>query len=85
VLVDAEVGPTRLDLQMIEWLRHVRLPHRVAATKTDQVQPGRQGARRRELAAALGLGVDAVAWVSSKKGNGLRELRNEMAAILELL
>ena len=85
VLVDAEVGPTRLDLQMVDWLRHVRMPHRVVAAKADQVKPGRLAGRRRELAAALRLGPEAVAWVSSKKGDGLHELRNEMAALLELL
>jgi len=84
VLVDAEVGPTALDLQMLHWLRHVRLPHRIVATKADQVKPGRQAVRRRDVAAALGLAPDAVAWVSSKKGHGLIGLRNEMAAILEL-
>jgi len=84
VLVDAAVGPTTLDLQMLDWLRHVRLPHRFVAAKADQVKPGRQAARRRELAAALGLAPDAVAWVSSKKGKGLTALRNEMAAALEL-
>jgi GTP-binding protein len=85
VLIDAEVGPTRLDQQMLDWLHHVRLPHRIVATKADQVKPGRQVARRREVAAALGLAPDAVAWVSSKKGKGLTELRNELAALLELL
>ena len=85
VLVDAEVGPTTLDLQMLNWLRHVHLPHRIVATKADQVKPSRQAARRREVATALGLAPDAVAWVSSKKGKGLTALRNEMAALLELL
>ncbi len=85
VLVDAEVGPMNLDLQMLDWLHHVRLPYRIVATKADQVKPGRQTARRRDVAAALGLAPDAVAWVSSKKGKGLTELRNEMATLLELL
>ena len=84
VLVDAEVGPTALDLQMLDWLRHVRLTHRIVATKTDQVKPGRQVAQRRDVAAALHLHPDDLAWVSSKKGKGLTGLRNEMAALLEL-
>lgn len=84
VLVDAQVGPTALDLQMLHWLRHVRLPHRIVATKADQVKPGRQASRRREVAAALGLDPDGIAWVSSKKGKGLTGLRSEMAALLEL-
>ena len=84
VLVDTEVGPTKLDLQMMDWLHHVRLPMRIVATKTDQVKPGRQVARRREVSAALRLAPDTIAWVSSKKGKGLTGLRNEMAALLEL-
>lgn len=84
VLVDAEVGPTKMDLQMQDWLHHVRLPQRIVATKADQVKPGRQVARRKEVAAAMGLSPEAVAWVSSKKGKGLTGLRNEMAALLEL-
>lgn len=85
LLVDAEFGPTPLDLQMVDWLFHVRMPHRIVAVKADQVKPGRQVARHRDLATALGLAPDAVAWVSSKKGKGLAGLRNEIAALLELL
>ena len=84
VLVDAEAGPTRLDQQMVVWLRHVRLAHRIVATKADQVKSGRQVARRRDVAAALHLHPDDLAWVSSTKGKGLTALRNEVAAVLDL-
>ena len=84
VLVDAEAGPTRLDQQMVVWLRHVRLPHRIVATKADRVKAGRQVAQRRDAAAALHLHPDDLAWVSSTKGKGLVALRNEVAALLEL-
>ena len=84
VLVDAKVGPTKLDLQLLDWLHHVRLPRRIVAAKADQVKPGRLVARRREMTAALGVAPDAVAWVSSKKGKGLTGLRAELAALLEL-
>ncbi|HJU84520.1 MAG TPA: ribosome biogenesis GTP-binding protein YihA/YsxC, partial [Holophagaceae bacterium] len=55
VLVDAEVGPTKLDLQMFDWLREVDLPYRVVATKADQVKPSRQLPQRRDVAKVLGL------------------------------
>jgi GTP-binding protein len=84
VLVDAEAGPTRLDRQMVDWLRHVRLQHRIVATKADRVKAGRLVARRREVAAALRLHPDDLAWVSSTKGKGLTALRNEVAALLDL-
>ena len=85
VLVDAEVGPTRLDLQMVDWLRSVELPYRIVATKCDQVKPSRQMAQRREVAAVLNLQAGDVAWVSAEKGTGIPELRMEVAGILNLL
>ena len=84
VLVDAEAGPTRLDLQMVAWLRHVRLPYQIVATKADRVKPARQVAQRRDVAAALELHSGDLAWVSSTKGKGLTALRTEVATWLEL-
>jgi len=85
VLVDAEVGPTKLDHQMIDWLRHAELPCRIVATKADQVKPSRQLAQRRDVAAAFGLQPGDIAWASSSKGTGIADLRNEVAALLNLL
>ena len=84
VLVDAEVGPTKLDHQMVEWLRASDIPCRIVATKADQVKPSRQLAQRRDVAANLDLDTQDIAWVSSLKGTGLMELRQEIAAILAL-
>ncbi|BDU78504.1 ribosome biogenesis GTP-binding protein YihA/YsxC [Mesoterricola sediminis] len=85
VLVDAEVGPTRLDLQMVDWLREADLPCRIVATKADQVKPSRQLAQRRDVAKVLGLLPNDIAWVSSEKGTGVPDLRMEIAATLDLL
>jgi len=85
VLVDAEIGPTKLDHQMIEWLRHSEVPCRIVATKADQVKPSRQLAQRRDVAASLNLLPGDIAWASSLKGTGIPELRNEVASLLELL
>jgi len=48
------------------------------------VKSSRQAARRREVATALNLHPDNLAWVSSTKGKGLTALRNEVAAVLDL-
>jgi GTP-binding protein len=85
VLVDAEVGPTKLDHQMVEWLRSVDLSYRIVATKCDQVKSSRQLAQRRDVAADLGLQTGDIAWVSAEKGTGIPELRMEVAGILSLL
>lgn len=82
-LIDAKVGPTRLDLQMLKWLEAKGLPWRVVAAKVDQVKASRTDAQRRDLAHALGLQPEDLAWVSADKGLGLRDLRAEAAALLE--
>ena len=84
VLVDAEVGPTKLDHHMLTWLRESGLPYRVVATKADQVKPSRQLAQRRDVAAVLGLAPGDIAWASASKGTGIPELRREVAALLDL-
>jgi GTP-binding protein len=75
VLVDGEIGPTDLDLQMLDWLRaHVR-PHTVVATKHDKVRSSRREKRKRDLAAACGLEAGDVVWVSATTGTGMDRLR----------
>lgn len=75
VLVDGEIGPTKLDVQMLEWLRFHDVAHTVVASKQDKVKPSKRGARRRELAGGCGLRTDEVVWVSAAKGEGIEELR----------
>jgi GTP-binding protein len=84
VLVDAEVGPTKLDAQMVEWLQEKALPHRIVANKADKVKSSRQLIRRREVAAVFGLEAENIAWVSSAKNTGVQELRREVTELLAL-
>ncbi len=84
VLVDAEVGPTKLDFQMVDWLRHESIPHRIVATKADQVKPSKALKQRKDVAEALGLYAADIAWVSADKGSGIVELRQEVAMLLQL-
>jgi GTP-binding protein len=76
VLVDGEIGPTKLDLQMLEWLRANELPHTVIATKHDKVKPSQRDKRRRELATQCMLEPTDVVWVSATKGTGVDRLRD---------
>ncbi len=82
-LIDAKVGPTKLDFEMHKWLEAKGLPQRMVATKADQVQASRALAQRRDLAQTMGLQSEKLAWVSAEKNIGLRELRAEAAALLE--
>ena len=82
VLVDGEVGPTKLDLQMLEWLDAEELPYAVIATKHDKVKSSKRQKRKRDLAAACGLPEKEVVWVSATSGVGIDRLR---ALVLEWL
>jgi GTP-binding protein len=75
-LVDGEIGPTKLDLQLLEWLRDRERPFAVIATKHDKVKSSQRDKRKRELAAACGLETSDVVWVSAHKGVGVDRLRS---------
>jgi GTP-binding protein len=76
VLVDAEVGPTKLDAQMLDWLRSEALPHSVIATKLDKVKSSQRPRRKKELAAGCQLEIGDIVWTSTTKDIGLDTLRD---------
>jgi GTP-binding protein len=82
VLVDGEVGPTKLDLQTVDWFRALGMPVRFVATKGDKVSSSRRPARKAALAAALGVTPGDVRWVSASKGWGIDELRADVLGLL---
>jgi GTP-binding protein len=70
LLVDGEIGPTKLDLEMLSWLRVNGVPHSVVATKHDKVRAAHRDKRKREVAAACNLEPGDITWVSAAKGTG---------------
>lgn len=76
VLVDGEIGPTKLDLQLLDWLRAGNVSHVVIATKHDKLTSSKRSRRSQELAAACGLAPSDVVWVSAAKGTGIDRLRS---------
>lgn len=76
VLVDGEIGPTTLDVQMLGWLRANEVPHTVVATKLDKVKPSKRSSRARDLALACQLEPGDVVWTSTSKDLGIDLLRD---------
>lgn len=78
VLVDGEIGPTPLDVQMLEWLDHHDRPYTVVATKHDKVKSSVRERRKRDLAAGLGLEAGDVLWVSAAKNVNVDQLQTRV-------
>jgi GTP-binding protein len=74
-LVDGEIGPTKLDVQLLDWLRGNERPLAVIATKHDKVKSSARDKRKRELAEGCGVDPREVVWVSAAKGTGVDRLR----------
>jgi GTP-binding protein len=83
VLIDAEIGPTTLDEQMVEWLAACGVPFHVVANKVDKVGKSRHGHQHARIAEALGRRLEDVSWVSAAKGTGVVELRKLVAQLLD--
>jgi GTP-binding protein len=82
VLVDGEIGPTPLDLQMLDWLTANDVPHTIVATKLDKVKPSRLAGRKQQLAARCHLEEGDILWVSAAKGTGIERLQSHVLAVL---
>ena len=82
ILVDGEIGPTKLDLQMLAWLRASDVPHTVVATKLDKVRPSKLATRKKELAKGCELDQGDIMWVSASKGTGIEHLQRHLDALL---
>jgi GTP-binding protein len=78
VLVDGEVGPTKLDLTMLEWAEGNDLPYAIVATKHDKVKAQQRDKRRADLAAKCGRPAGEILWVSAAKGTGIDALRGRL-------
>lgn len=81
-LVDGEIGPVKLDVQLLEWLRSVGVPHAVVATKGDRLKSSALGRRRVDVAEGCGLPIDDVRWVSATSGKGVDGMRTWVRALL---
>ena len=84
VLVDGEIGPTKLDVQMLTWLRVSEIPHTVVATKHDKVKSAKRATRKKDLAAGCMLEPGDIVWVSASKGVGIEQLRSLVYSHLTL-
>ncbi len=79
-LVDGEIGPTKLDVALLEWLAHNELPFTVVATKHDKVKARVRDKRKKDLAEGCGVERGDVIWVSAHNGVNIDVLRDRFRA-----
>ncbi|MFA4887995.1 MAG: ribosome biogenesis GTP-binding protein YihA/YsxC [Candidatus Omnitrophota bacterium] len=84
VLVDAYVGATALDRQMLAWLKSAGMPYRVIVNKVDRITQVKLVEQRQSLALDLEVMPECILWVSAKKGTGIKELQDSISSFLAL-
>jgi GTP-binding protein len=82
LLVDGEIGPAKLDLEMLAWLRANGVPFQIVATKHDKVKSSQRQRRKKDLAAACGIDPVGVLWVSAHSKVGLDTLGSVITGAL---
>ncbi|MEN6310271.1 MAG: ribosome biogenesis GTP-binding protein YihA/YsxC [Acidobacteriota bacterium] len=75
-IIDAEIGPTDSDLEMLRALEETGKPVIILANKTDRIKASRYGGRMREIQARVG--AHKVFPYSSEKQIGQKELAEEL-------
>ncbi len=78
LLVDAVVGPTERDIQMIRWLEFIGVPFCVVITKTDKASQRELSKTMKEVGKFVG--KEAIILTSAKEGKGKKEI---LSRILE--
>ncbi|MCX5781305.1 MAG: ribosome biogenesis GTP-binding protein YihA/YsxC [Elusimicrobia bacterium] len=84
VLVDASVGITKLDREMLLWLQSSGMPYRVVANKIDRIAQPKLVAQRQALAQDLETVTEHIVWASAKKNTGIAELHAIVSDLLAL-
>lgn len=84
VLVDAKVGATKLDLQMLEWLEQSNHLYYVIVNKVDKISAGKLDTLQAKLSEELGLEREYIFGHSNKKSTGVQELQKCIAKLLEI-
>ena len=80
-LIDAQVGPTKLDIQMHEWLDSQELPWKIVATKADQVRSSQAAKHRQSIAQTFSLQPTEISWISAREGLVMQYLNTEVVGL----
>ena len=71
-LVDSRIPPTKMDIQLADWLEKLALPCMLVATKSDKLSNNQKGLQARMLSDFLG--KQTILMSSAKTGAGCKEI-----------
>jgi len=74
VLVDVTIPPQELDLQLLQWLRHVQRNFQLVATKADRISGNELRTQLQKLSAKLEVPSEKIIAFSAKTRRGYDEL-----------
>jgi len=84
VIIDVVAGPTKLDILMINWLKHKTYPFNIIVNKIDKVGPTKLDVRMKEIACQLDIDTADLFWISSKKSAHIEPLQKLITKLLDV-
>jgi GTP-binding protein len=83
IIIDARVGPTPLDLSLIQWLRDLALPALITITKIDKLSKNKMARAEGQTAEALSLDPKQICTFSAHTGEGKKELWQKLKYLID--
>lgn len=84
VIINAVAGPTKLDIIMIDWLKHYHLPFSIIVNKIDKIRPSKLNERKKDITVELAVDTYDIFWISSKNNIGIAGLHKRVAKLLDI-
>jgi GTP-binding protein len=84
VIIDARVGPTPLDLSLINWLKDLSLPAIFIMTKSDKLSKNKIAKALQQTAKALSIDPEQIVPFSSQTGEGKKRLWQEIVHLINV-
>jgi len=82
VILDGRLGPTPLDLSLVDWLKDLRLPTIFAMTKVDKLSKNSLFKSLKQTAKALSVRPDQIIPFSALTGEGKKRLWQEILKLV---
>ena len=82
ILIDSYVGPTELDMQMIQWVNSLNISFKIVANKTDKIANLNLEKLKCKISDSLTVDIKNIFCVSAKNLAGIGNLINDIGNML---